>query len=535
MPRQHRRAANLGLVCERAAARFGDQPIVLDRPLDLWPAAGATLSYARLAELVEDASGWLHKLGVGRGDRVAIWKQNHFDLQVLACAAARIGAVPALLAGALPAEGAAVLLRRLEQPTLVSDRARLESWPAGLPRPDELASRVLGVDGAAAGAIPVDDVRGADPPPPTPRDDDEPMVVTHTSGTTGTPKLVQHSAATIGALAAIESRPLPVLRLRRDDHVGLALSYAHGRVVTGLAALCAVGPSVTVLSNWEHDAVRTMFGSARPTVLETHPNVYMYWEPLAAEPAGYFRDVRVFMNTFDAIHPRTVRTFLGASKRRLVVWGQGWGQSEAGGVCGRVYTRRSVRDRGARHPVTRSVGRPLPMLAKLRVIDQRTGETLPRGRVGLLEVTTPGTCLGYVGEEERWRAKRRDGWWNMGDLGSRTRLGTVRLLDREVDQIPGMSGIELEDVLLDRVKAASEIVVLGVPDGPPVPVVNTHGDAPLDRSAWAAAVEGLPALADPIHLPWDEVPRTSTWKVRRPDLKRQLFGEASSLGSGRWT
>jgi acyl-coenzyme A synthetase/AMP-(fatty) acid ligase len=535
MRRQHRRASNIGLLCERAATRFGDQPIVLDRPLDLWPEAGATLSYARIAELVEEASGWLVAAGVRPGERVAIWKRNHFDLQVAACAAARAGAVPALLAAALPAEVVAVLLRRLEQPTLLCDRARLASWPAGLPPVGELARRVLAVEGGAGGEVPLDDLRGAPAPPPNPRDDDQPMVVTHTSGTTGLPKLVAHSAATIGALGAIESRPLPVLRLRRDDRVGLALSYAHGRVVTGLAALCAVGPSVQVLSDWEPEVARAVFGAARPTVLETHPNVYMYWEPLAAEPAGYFRDVRVFMNTFDAIHPRTVRTFLGASRERLAVWGQGWGQSEAGPVCGRIYTRRSVRDRGPRHPVTRSVGRPLPLLAKLRVIDQASGEPLPAGRVGLLEVATPGACLGYVGEPERFQTKRRDGWWNMGDLGMRTRVGTVLLLDREVDQIPGMSGIELEDVLLDRFPTASEIVVLGVPDGAPVPVVSTHGDVPLDRAAWGAAVTGLPLLADPVHLPWAEIPRTSTWKVRRPELKRRLFGEATTLGTGRWT
>ena len=535
MRRPRRRAARLGLLAEGAASRFGDQPITLDRPLDISPSAGTALCYAQLAELVEEASGWLQKAGVRPGDRVAVWKRNHLDLQVLACAAARIGAVPALLAGALPAATAAVLLERLDLPTLVSDVSRLGSWPRELPAPAALASRVLTVDGEAPDTIPLADLRGAPSPPATPCRDDEPMVITHTSGTTGTPKLVQHSAATIGALAAVESRQLPVLRLRRDDHVGLALSWAHGRVVTGLVALCALGCSVMALSEWDHEVVRRAFGARRPTVVETHPNIYLHWEPLAADPAGLFADVRVFMNTFDAIHPRTIRTFLGASRRRLAVWGQGWGQSEAGPVCGRVYTRRSVRRRGSRHPVTRSVGRPLPFLAKLRVMDQVTGEPLARGEVGLLEVLTPGLTLGYVGERERWQSKRRGDWWNMGDLGVRTRLGTVRLLDREVDQIPGISGIELEDVLLDRFPAASEIVVLGVPDSLPVPVVSTHGDAPLDPAAWAAAVEGLPPLAAPVHLPWAEVPRTSTWKVRRPDLKRQLFGEASTLGSGRWT
>jgi long-chain acyl-CoA synthetase len=39
---------------------------------------------------------------------------------------------------------------------------------------------------------------------------------------------------------------------------------------------------------------------------------------------------------------------------------------------------------------------------------------------------------------------------------------------------------------------------------------------------WEQATRDLDPMSDPVQLPFDEVPRTSTWKVRRPELVRLL-------------
>jgi len=111
----------------------------------------------------------------------------------------------------------------------------------------------------------------------------------------------------------------------------------------------------------------------------------------------------------------------------------------------------------------------------------------------------------------------------------------VRLVDREVDRIPSGSGIELEDILLDRLPAATEIVVLAVAGQDPLPVLATEGDVPIDPERWRAATRDLPALQDPVYLPWDDIPRTATWKVRRAKLREQVAPGAEAVGSGRWT
>ncbi|KKD02155.1 hypothetical protein TN53_42105, partial [Streptomyces sp. WM6386] len=127
-----------------------------------------------------------------------------------------------------------------------------------------------------------------------------------------------------------------------------------------------------------------------------------------------------------------------------------------------------------------------------------------------------------------------DGWWNTGDIGVHRWDGTVDILDREVDVIPGTSGIELESLLLERLEDASEVIVLGNPNGLPVPIVSTHSGT-LDREAWERATAGLIALDEPRVIDWEDFPRTGTWKVRRFDLREKVLQSRETFGSGRWT
>jgi acyl-coenzyme A synthetase/AMP-(fatty) acid ligase len=159
---------------------------------------------------------------------------------------------------------------------------------------------------------------------------------------------------------------------------------------------------------------------------------------------------------------------------------------------------------------------------------------LPGGRPGLVLARTRARCTEYVGEQDRWHAKETGGWWNTGDLGVLTRTGSVLLLDREVDTVPGLSCLRTEDVIENRLPEVVECVVLGNPGGPPVPVVVT-ADGRLDPRRWRSAIADLPLLADPRVVAWDDLPRTGTGKVRRLELLTRLVGHTDTHGTGRWT
>jgi hypothetical protein len=153
---------------------------------------------------------------------------------------------------------------------------------------------------------------------------------------------------------------VPVFGLRADDTVAFCDPYCHQRITTGLLAMATVTPRMMMLSEPFGPAVRRLLGDPPPTVVETLPNIYLAWEGLASDPAQVLRNVRVYINSFDAIHTRTIRTFLDASHRRLPVWVQSWSQSENGALVIRPYTRRSVRRRGRRPPPTQVLGWPIP-------------------------------------------------------------------------------------------------------------------------------------------------------------------------------
>jgi acyl-coenzyme A synthetase/AMP-(fatty) acid ligase len=522
-------------------ADAGRPVFYLDRPFDIAPDQGTRYTVAQLADLVARLSGALRAAGLRPGDRFAVVKDNHFDIVLLAAAAARIGALPAMISTTVRPAALATMLDRLSPRVLAASPG---VFAAAAAQSCELGGKnlrrvTLGYgDDVQAGAISLADLSGAPVPPPSPVADSEPMICTHTSGTTGVPKLVVHSADTaVRVNSKLETVRIPFLSTRPDDVIAACVAFVHIRSITWLAGQLGLPPAEAVLlADPDPASVIPTLLAHPPTTLEACPNIFQRWEPLTVTHPELFQRCRAFVSTFDAIHPRTVSAFLAASKRRGAVWGQSWGQSEVGPVTLGVYTRhrlRTARDRAT--AITADVGRPVPLVIKVRVVDPQTRQKVRRGRQGLVLVKTKGRCLAYLGEADRYREKEwGDDWWNTGDIGLHTRSGHVRILDREVDIIPGLSGISLESVLLDRIPGATEVVMLGVPGRRPVPVVCMQ-DGRLDPRAWQDATNGLPEMDMPIVIGWEQIPRTATWKVRRLQLREQLFDAVETYGSGRWT
>lgn len=529
----------LGVLFETRAAEGQPTVFRLSRPFDIAPDGGTRYDVAGLARLVAEASGWLAAAGARPGDRVAIVKDNHWDYVLLAAAVARLGAIPAMVSGSLPTATLQTVLKRLEPSVLVAAGGLLRAGAAAGADLTGIATRTVDLGGpgeSVAGAVGLEDLRGADAPAAVPRRRDQPMIVTHTSGTTGLPKLVVHSADTImGHLGRTESLPWPIVGAKHRDTVATQIAFAHMRIITWTTGMLALKPATAVLlADGDPQTAQRVLGAHPPTYLEALPGTYIRWEGLAGRPDHPFGRVRLYVSTFDAMHPPTVRKFLAASRRPFPVWLQGWGQSETGPMAFRMLTRRALVKRGDRHPTTRNVGRPIPFFTGLKVVDAQTLRTVPAGTPGVALARTAGRCVTYVAEEERWQRKVDGPWWNTGDVATRSRTGVVKLLDREVDAIPGLSCIELEDVLADRLPGLLEAVVIGIPGRQPLPVLAT-ADGTLDRARWQQAVADLPELAAPVVLTWDDLPRTGTGKVRRLELRDRLLGRDETYGSGLWT
>ncbi len=509
----------LGDLFEDALRRNPYQRIWLDHELDVAAGLGRELTVYDCALLIADLARGLADAGVGPGDLVALYKQDAFDVFLIGCAISRAGGVPVMLAPALSGQVVSALLDRAGWPWLVTDDATLATR-----LPPETVTRcrqvlVVGRDDSAPdspGTAALRPVRGTVPREYSRPHPDTVMVMTHTSGTTDIPKLVVHTAATLGARYRPQATAMRLL-VRTPQTVAVHVSFVHSRLVTAMAIALRRQWPLVILREEDPERAGEILARHKPGIIEAHPNTFVAWEPLARDPREPFSDVTYVSSTFDAIHPRTVSTLLAASRRPRPSQLQLYGQSEVGPVVGRVTSR----DRTATAD-GRCVGFPFPGMTAVRVVPRGGLDPSPE-HPGFIEVRTDGRALTYHGQDERYRAQLDDGWWRMGDVGYLTRWGCLHICDREVDVIPGIgSALELEDRLMSRLECLLEVVIIPDGDHRAVPVVVTRHDEPLDPERWRQAVAGLPPMRPPVHLALAELPRTATAKVRRLELAERL-------------
>jgi acyl-coenzyme A synthetase/AMP-(fatty) acid ligase len=506
-------------LAEAAAGAHGPIPLWLDRPFSIAPRQGVDTDYAAFARLVVEASGWLHQAGLRHGDVVAIVKAHNVDVVALAQAAGRLGAVPALLAPELDPDTIRALLHRLGRPLTIADDTAIATH--GLAAAG-VTGRLVSVDGTEAGGIELDDLRGGPAPPPAPRADHELVAVTHTSGTTGVSKLISHTGVSLAGQSLVQVLGGRLL-LGRRDVIATCLTTAHARSLSGLATIAALGLPHLAMVDPDPASAATLMARRRPTLIETFPNVFARWEGLAKHPDAPLANARIFLSTFDAAHPRTIRMMLTSSRRRLPVYAQAYAQSETGAIA--LSFRVSRRQVGN----ARLVGWPALAFNRVRIVDPTTDKVLHGpGLPGAIEVRGPGLFAGYLGDAERTANGWHDGWWRTGDIGSRRTDGALRLQGRVVDAVASAPDyLAWEDILLARLGELDELVILADRAGRPAAIASTRDSIPLDPARWSAATSDMPGLGTPRMLAWDELPTTATWKVRRGALRSQVFPDAT--------
>ena len=199
--------------------------------------------------------------------------------------------------------------------------------------------------------------------------------------------------------------------------------------------------------------------------------------------------------------------------------------SETGMLCSNPCRARE----GARIPG--SVGRPLPGVG-VRITDD-TGQPLPQGETGHVEVCGPNVFIGYLGMPDKTaEAFTADGWFRTGDVGRIDEHGYVHLVGRAKDLIitGGFNVYPAEvESHIDRLQGVVESAVIGVPhpdfgEGV-VAVIVAQAHAVPDE---AAILTTLKASIANFKVPKrvlvvDELPRNAMGKVQK-NLLRQAHG-----------
>ena len=559
---------SLDSIPSRAAQKYGERPLfTTDRPCawdvpaprprypdaQVWSAARIEVTTGCLAEMLQA------RLKVRIGDRVAILKENHLDIHIVAASVVRVGAIACPINNRFAAKDLEPYLANLGASVLFSDSATLlrvlrEGWRLGCAEQIVLAERRSDVGDAALDEL-CRLLRAFHPAvrllwieealtgcsheaPAVPRGSDDVLYLVHSSGTTGFPKAVilkngPQSHAVRGWLCYVHVS-------REGDRGYMAVPNNHQAVILTFYATLLLGARVHWTSAYardDFDAERVIheLAEGRFTGFFGFPITYTQLKEIPLERYD-LRRMRFWGSTADASHEVVERRMvrMGGTFRKLgipitgSVYLDAQGSSEVGTPSVIRYITPLTRTFGRR------IGRPgsTPFGPQIR-ITRSDGEPARRGEAGRLEVRGKTVFAGYWNDAALTCRAFRGGWFFTGDVARREQDGHLVQLDREVDVIHTRSGavysLPIEEEI-HKHPAVFDTCVYGErqPDGTQLPAaaVALRAGAQTGAEQLRRELNARLAATDHLHrvkiLPWSAFPLGVTGKT----LKR-VFREAT--------
>ena len=495
---------NLYTNFKEAAIKFPETPIYFDEPLIGFPELSIETTYQEAEKSIVQQASRLAALGVKKGDKVVIYKSPMFDTYLMAVAVSYLGAVPVMISYHLPVPTMNVMCGRLENPWLIYDHVTGEKAvtitsvaETNLIELESLTTR--SVENVPQDCLALDAI----------------SYMTHTSGTTGIPKLIAHSAQSMGWRTTWQRNIFDMMPERKL--VAFHISPVHSRFNIGISSLMSKGFPMLWIGNSELTAVEKTLTKFKPYALETHPNHFVQWSLLAKTKPKLFASFHYFHSTFDAINKGTMADFLAASEAEKPIFMQVYGQSECGPMILKFHKRESIDALNARN-----MGVGMPGLTEVRIVDN-SGEEVKAGESGNIHMLSKGRALTYYKEEQRFNENTYGLWWDSGDFGYKDENGELFLLDRQVDLIKSVdSTLVIEDILLDQLEFLNEVVIVRGKNDTPQPVISLELGAEMNWDRWWDAIADFPLLNEPLIWPYEKIPRTATMKVQRLKIEEHL-------------
>ncbi|MGH3104527.1 MAG: long-chain-fatty-acid--CoA ligase [Gaiellaceae bacterium] len=409
---------------------------------------GATTTYAELDERSERLAAALLAEGLHRGDRLATLTGNSAEHVVVCLACAKAGLTllplswrlsPVELAYQVDDAAAAWLLVEAEYSELADEALR---HVAAAPRRLELGGeeqRALEADAGDALLAAVED--------------DDPLLLVYTSGTTGKPKgaLLTHANCfwtNLGFdLATGVGGDDVVLQVLPQFHCG----------GWNVQALLAWWKGATVVLERSFDARRCLglIAERGVTTMMGVPANYLF---MAQEPSFATADLSTLRRAVVGGAPMP-EALLETWRARGVAIVQGYGLTEAAPNVLCLPPEDAVRKRGY-------AGRPYPYV-DVALRDTESGRFVEGPGTGELVVRGPNVFAGYWNRPEATEAAFADGWLLTGDVAERDGEGYYRICARVKDMyISGGENVypaEVESVLHEH-EAVADAAVVGVPD-----------------------------------------------------------------------
>ncbi|WP_306392896.1 class I adenylate-forming enzyme family protein [Telluria beijingensis] len=435
----------IGDILRHGAAHRPDAPALVED--------GRAWSYAALAAVADGHAALLRELGVRPGDRVMLVAENGVAQVALLFAAAAIDAW-SLCVNARLSEGELSTIRAHSGARRVlyltgnsPDAARHAARAGALPCAGEIGSEIGGI---LAGLL--DD---ACTPEPVDAGGEQVAALVYTTGTTGQPKGVMLSHASLLFVAATSSR---LRGLQPGDRAwgGLPISHVYGLSSVLLGTLYA-GACLQLAARFDAAALLASIRAGELTIVQGVPAMYARLLAIMDKESGPVPSRLRFCyaggSPLDPSLKRAVEARFGLPLHN------GYGLTECGPTVSQ--TRLDV-PRG-----DTSVGLPIPGVA-VRIVG-RDGRDVAPGDAGELWVRGPGTMRGYYRDPAASGAVLHPGGWlATGDLARQDPDGALFLLGRTRELII-RSGFNVYPVEVETALNAHPAVVQSAVVGRPLP------------------------------------------------------------------
>jgi acyl-CoA synthetase (AMP-forming)/AMP-acid ligase II len=440
------RPRNLGAMFAATVARHGARTALVD--------GAHRHDYAKLDRVADRVAGHLHRLGVGRGDRIILLLGNRREFVHLLWAGLRLGAIVVPVNVREQRPEITFIANQCGAKAIAFDAPLADRIPTPAEAP-ALAVR-LAIGGPAPGAADFDALMDEHSPaaPRAEPGEEETAVILYTSGTTGRPK---GAMLTHFNLVHTILHYRTCMRLTEDDRSILAVPASH---VTGLAAillpLFAVGGCVVLMREFKARAFLELAARERMTHTLVVPAIYNLClrEPdfarfdLSAWRIGGFGGAPMPEGTLRLLAERLPGLTLVNA----------YGATE-------TTSPATIMPPGEQAAHLDSVGAVVPC-GEVRVMDD-DGREVPRGEPGELWIAGPMVVPGYWENPEATAREFDRGYWKSGDIGSIDSGGFVRVVDRKKDLV-NRGGYKIPSAEVESVLSLHPSVVesalVAVPD-----------------------------------------------------------------------
>ncbi len=349
-------------------------------------------------------------------------------------------------------------------------------------------------------------------------DDEDVAVILYTSGTTGKPKgaMLTHRNLYSNANDVAE-----YLKINSDDRVITTLPMFHVFCLTVvLNAPLMAGGTLLIAPKFSPKDIFAIAKNHEATVFAGVPTMYNFLYQYEESNPEDLKTLRLCISGGASMPVALLTSF---EQKFNVLVSEGYGLSEASPVtCFNPLDR-------PRKPG--SIGTNI-LNVENKIVNE-LGEEVPVGQVGELIVKGPNVMKGYYKLPEETAATIKDDWLYTGDLAQMDEEGYFYIVDRKKDMvIVGGYNVyprEVEEVLYSHPEVV-EAAVLGVPDpnlGEAVQAFVVKKSASLSEQELLAycsmhlAKYKLPTVIEFI----DELPKNTTGKILRRALKDAVLNK----------